>query len=86
NTPAGNYGLSGFSTTSTNGSKIIYASTDNSEIIASGVIATNGILDLNIKTPKTLSIKDIDLNVDVNINNYMQQPLYLYGNVKANKN
>lgn len=86
NTPAGNYGLSGFSTTSTNGSKIIYASTDNSEIIASGVISTNGILDLNIKTPKTLSIKDIDLNVDVNINNYMQQPLYLYGNVKANKN
>ena len=86
NTPAGNYGLSGFSTTSTNGSKIIYASTDKSEIIASGVIATNGILDLNIKTPKTLSIKDIDINVDVNINNYMQQPLYLYGNVKANKN
>ncbi|OEJ14205.1 hypothetical protein BFL38_05180 [Brachyspira hampsonii] len=86
NTPAGNYGLNGFSTTSTNGSKIIYASTDNSEIIANGVIATNGILDLNIKTPKTLSIKDIDINVDVNINNYMRQPLYLYGNVKANKN
>ena len=86
NTPAGNYGLSGFSTTSTNGSRILYASTDNSEIIASGVIATNGILDLNIKTPKTLSIKDIDINVDVDINNYTQKPLYLYGNVKANKN
>ena len=86
NTPAGNYGLNGFTTTSTNGSRIIYASTDKSEIIASGVMATNGLLDLNIKTPKTLSIKDIDINVDVNVNNYTQKPLYLYGNVKANKN
>ena len=86
NTPAGDYGLSGFSTTSTNGSKVIYASTDKSEIIASGIISTNGLLDLNIKTPKTLSIKDIDLNIDVNVNNYTQQPIYLYGNIKANKN
>ena len=86
NTPAGNYGLNGFTTTSTNGSKIIYASTDNSEIVASGVIATNGLMDLNIKTPKILSIKDIDINLDVDINNYTQSPIYMYGNIKANKN
>ena len=85
-TPAGKYGLSGFTTTSTNGSRIIYASTDKSEIIADGFISTNGILDLNIKTPKELKIKDIDINVDVSINNYVQKPLYIYGNVKANKN
>lgn len=85
-TPAGNYGLSGFTTTSTNGNRIIYASTDKSEIIASGVMSTNGLLDLNIKTPKTLSIKDIDINVDVDINNYTQEPIYVYGNIKANKN
>ncbi len=86
NTPAGNYGLSGFTAESTNGNKIIYASTDKSEIIANGVIATNGLIDLNIKTPKTLSIKDIDLNIDVDINNHTEKPLYLYGNIKAKKN
>ena len=86
NTPAGNYGLSGFSTTSTNGSRIIYASTDKSEIIANGSISTNGILDLNINTPNELKIKDIDIDVDVDINNYVQKPIYIYGNVKAKKN
>ena len=86
NTPAGNYGLNGFSTTSTNGSRIIYASTDKSEIIANGSISTNGILDLNINTPNELKIKDIDIDVDVDINNYVQKPIYIYGNVKAKKN
>ncbi|WP_300365122.1 hypothetical protein [Brachyspira sp.] len=86
NTPAGDYGLNGFTTTSTNGNKIIYASTDGSELIASGSITTNGLMDLNIKTPKILSIKDIDINVDVDINNYTQSPIYMHGNVKANKN
>ena len=85
-TPAGNYGLSGFTTTSTNGNKIIYASTDKSEIIANGYISTNGVLDLNINTPKELKIKDINIDVDVSVNNYTQQPIYIYGNVKAKKN
>ncbi len=85
-TPAGDYKFNGFTTASTNGNRIIYASTDGSELIASGVIQTNGLMDLNIKTPKILKIKDIDINVDLDINNYTQSPIYMHGNIKANKN
>ena len=84
--PFGKYNLNGFTLDATNGNKIIYASTEKSEIVANGSITTNGILNLNIKTPKELSINNNVINADISIDNYTQKPFYIYGNVKFDKN
>ena len=84
--PFGKYNLNGFTLDATNGNKIIYASTEKSEIIANGYITTNGIINLNIKTPKELSINNNVINADISIDNYTQKPFYIYGNVKFDKN
>lgn len=84
--PFGKYNLNGFTLDATNGNKIIYASTEKSEIIANGSITTNGIINLNIKTPKELSINNNVINADISIDNYTQKPFYVYGNVKFDKN
>ncbi|MBW5397925.1 hypothetical protein E6A48_09310, partial [Brachyspira pilosicoli] len=85
-TPIGDYSVNGFTLTATNGSRILYASTENSEIVANGSITTNGDFELNISTPNELKVKDISFNADVSIDNYRNKPIYLYGDVKFNKN
>ena len=85
-TPIGDYSVNGFTLTATNGSRILYASTENSEIVANGSIKTNGDFELNISTPNELKVKDISFNADVSIDNYRNKPIYLYGDVKFNKN
>ena len=57
-TPIGDYSVNGFTLTATNGSRILYASTENSEIVANGSIKTNGDFELNISTPNELKVKD----------------------------
>lgn len=84
--PFGKYNLNGFTLDATNGNKIIYAATEKSEIVANGSITTNGILNLNIKTPKELNINNSVINADISIDNYTQKPIYIYGNVKFDKN
>ena len=85
-TSAGKYNLNGYTLGTTNGNKIIYAATEKSEIVANGFITTNGILNLNIKTPKELSVNNNVINADISIDNYTQKPFYIYGNVKFDKN
>ena len=84
--PFGKYNLNGFTLDSTNGNKIIYAATEKSEIVANGSITTNGIINLNIKTPTELNINNNVINADISIDNYTQKPFYIYGNVKFDKN
>ena len=84
--PFGKYNLNGFTMDSTNGNKIIHAATEKSEIVANGSITTNGIINLNIKTPKEININNNVLNADISIDNYTQKPFYIYGNVKFDKN
>ena len=84
--PFGKYNLNGFTLDSTNGNKIIYAATEKSEIVANGSITTNGIINLNIKTPRELNINNNVINADISIDNYTQEPFYIYGNVKFDKN
>lgn len=84
--PVGKYSLNGFTLIATNGDRIIHAATEKSEIVANGSITKDGILNLNIKTPKELSINDSVINADISIDNYTQEPFYIYGDVKFDKN
>lgn len=80
--PIGDYQISG-STEISNGNRILYVSTEDSSIVASGVIQANGEMNLNIRTPKDIKIKTIELGFNIDIDNTTKDNYHMFGNFHA---
>ena len=83
-TPVGDYKVNGF-TIKNQDNISLYVNTENEELEVKGNIQTNGIFNINIKTPKELKYQDIIFSANIDINNQNNKPIYVHGDIKANK-